>query len=159
MATNKVPMTVTGHQALKRELDNLKKVVRYEVIEAIEVARAHGDLSENAEYHAAKEQQSFVEGRIQELQGKLSNAEVIDPSTLSGERVVFGAYVTLFDFSVDQEKVYQIVGDDESDIKENKISFASPIARAIIGKTIGDEVTIVTPGGKRDVEIIDVEFR
>lgn len=156
---NKVPMTVAGHKALKSELDNLKKVVRYEVIEAIETARAHGDLSENAEYHAAKEQQSFVEGRIQELQGKLSNAEVIDPSTLGGERVVFGAYVTLFDFSVDEEKVYQIVGDDESDIKKGKISFASPIARAIIGKTVGDEVTIRTPGGNRDVEIVDVEFR
>lgn len=156
---NKIPMTVHGHKALKRELDNLKKVVRYEVIAAIETARAHGDLSENAEYHAAKEQQSFVEGRIQELQGKLSNAEVIDPQTLSGNRVVFGATVTLFDFAADEEKVYQIVGDDESDIKVNKISFASPIARAIIGKVPGDEVTIETPGGTREVEIVDVKFQ
>lgn len=156
---NKIPMTVHGHKALKRELDNLKKVVRYEVIAAIETARAHGDLSENAEYHAAKEQQSFVEGRIQELQGKLSNAEVIDPLTLSGKRVVFGATVTLFDFAADEEKIYQIVGDDESDIKVNKISFASPIARAIIGKVPGDEVTIETPGGTREVEIVDVQFQ
>jgi transcription elongation factor GreA len=157
--SNKVPMTIFGHQALKKELDHLKKVERHEVIEAIEVARAHGDLSENAEYHAAKEQQGFVEGRIQELQGKLSNAEVIDPSTLSGDRVVFGAHVTLFDFTSDEEKTYQIVGDDESDIKVNKISFASPIARAIIGKEIGEEVKIKTPGGEREVEIVDVEFR
>lgn len=156
--SNKIPMTVFGHKQLKAELDRLKKVERYKIIEDIETARAHGDLSENAEYHAAKEAQSFNEGRIQELQGKLSNAEVIDPSKLSGERVVFGAIVTLFDITDDVEKTYQIVGDDEADIQAMKISFASPIARAIIGKEVGDEVKINTPGGTREVEIEAVRF-
>jgi|SRR5690554_774748 len=156
--SNKIPMTVFGHKQLKAELDRLKKVERYKIIEEIEVARAHGDLGENAEYHAAKEAQSFNEGRIQELQGKLSNAEVIDPSRLSGDRVVFGAIVTLFDVTDNVEKVYQIVGDDEADIQAMKISFASPIARAIIGKEVGDEVKINTPGGTREVEIEAVRF-
>ena len=155
---NKIPMTKKGHQQLKEELDRLKKVERHKVIDEIETARAHGDLSENAEYHAAKERQGFVEGRIQELQGKISNAEIIDPSTMSGDRVVFGATVTIFDFSNDEENTYQIVGDDEADIKEDKISFSSPIARSIIGKRVGDEVQLKTPGGQKEIEIVDVEF-
>lgn len=155
---NKIPMTAIGHKRLKKELDELKRVERPKVIDDIETARAHGDLSENAEYHAAKERQGFVEGRIQELQAKLSNAEIIDPSTMSGERVVFGATVTIFDFNNDEEQTYQIVGDDEADIKEGKISYSSPIARAIIGKNVGEEVKIKTPGGTKEVEISDVEF-
>ena len=156
--SNKIPMTVFGHKQLKAELDRLKKVERYKIIEDIEVARAHGDLSENAEYHAAKEAQSFNEGRIQELQGKLSNAEVIDPTKLSGDRVLFGAFVTLFDLTDDVEKVYEIVGDDEADIQAMKLSYASPIARAIMGKEVGEEVKINTPGGTREVEIVGVRF-
>ncbi len=155
---NKIPMTREGHQRLKDELDKLKKVERPKIVEEIEVARAHGDLSENAEYHAAKERQGFVEGRIQELQGKIANAEVIDVSSMSGDRVVFGATVTIFDFSTDEEQTYKIVGHDEADIKEKKISYSSPIARAIIGKSVGQEVTISTPGGQKEVEIVDVEF-
>lgn len=156
---NKIPMTKHGHQQLKEELDRLKKVERHKVIDEIETARAHGDLSENAEYHAAKERQGFVEGRIQELQGKISNAEVIDPTTMSGDRVVFGATVTIYDFGTDEESTYQIVGDDEADIKEDKISFSSPIARSIIGKRVGDEVQLKTPGGQKEIEIVDVEFK
>jgi transcription elongation factor GreA len=155
---NKIPMTKHGFQELKKELDQLKKVERHKIIDEIETARAHGDLSENAEYHAAKERQGFVEGRIQELQGKISNAEIIDPSTMSGDRVVFGATVTIYDFGSDEENTYQIVGDDEADIKENKISFSSPIARSIIGKTVGQEVQLKTPGGQKELEIVDVEF-
>jgi transcription elongation factor GreA len=155
---NKIPMTRKGFEQLKEELDHLKRQERPNVVEEIETARAHGDLSENAEYHAAKERQGFVEGRIQELQAKISNAEIIDPSTMSGDRVVFGATVTIFDFSNDEESTYQIVGDDEADIKDQKISFSSPIARAIIGKSVGEEVTIKTPGGQKEVEIVDVEF-
>lgn len=155
---NKIPMTKKGHRQLKEELDRLKKVERPKVVDEIEVARAHGDLSENAEYHAAKERQGFIEGRIQELQGKISNAEIIDPSSMSGDRVVFGATVTIYDFDDDCEKTYQIVGDDEADIKENKISYSSPIARAMIGKRVGEELVIKTPGGNREIEIVEVEF-
>lgn len=155
---NKIPMTREGHQKLKDELERLKREERPKVVEEIEAARAHGDLSENAEYDAAKERQGFIEGRIKELKAKISNAEVIDPTDLSGDRVVFGATVTIFDFDSDEEKTYKIVGDDESDIKENKISYSSPIARAMIGKEVGEEVTINTPGGQREVEIMDVEF-
>lgn len=155
---NKIPMTKYGHKQLKEELDRLKKVERPKVIDEIETARAHGDLSENAEYHAAKERQGFIEGRIQELQAKISNAEVIDPATMSGDRVVFGATVTIYDFGTDEENTYQIVGDDEADIKENKISFSSPIARALIGKREGEEVQFKTPGGQKELEIVEVEF-
>lgn len=154
----KIPMTKEGKKRLQAELEQLKKVERPKVIDEIETARAHGDLSENAEYHAAKERQSFVEGRIQELQAKISNAQVIDVASLSGDRVMFGATITLYDFDKDEEVTYKIVGDDESDIKENKISFASPIAKALIGKEVAQEVQIRTPGGTRTVEIVDVEF-
>jgi transcription elongation factor GreA len=156
---SKIPMTVIGHRRLKEEFDRLKKVERPKVISDIEEARAHGDLKENAEYHAAKEKQGFIEGRIQELEGKLALAQIIDPSSLSGDRVVFGATVTLLDLESDEEKTYQIVGDDEADIKEAKISYTSPIARAMIGKEAGDEAVIKAPGGDRSVEILKVVFK
>jgi transcription elongation factor GreA len=155
----KIPMTQEGHEKLKEELQHLKTVERPKVVEAIETARGHGDLSENAEYDAAKERQGFIEGRIEELEGKIANARVIDPSDLSGDTVKFGATVTLFDFDDDEEKVYQIVGDDEADVKEQKISYSSPIAQALIGERVESEVTIETPGGEKLVEILDVEYK
>lgn len=154
-----IPMTAEGYRALREELDRLKKVERHKIVSEIETARAHGDLKENAEYHAAKEKQSFVEGRIKEIEIKLANAEVIDVTKLNGDRVMFGATVTIYDFDSDEEVNYKIVGDDESDLKHNKISFSSPIARALIGKSEGDETTIKAPGGDRVVEIIEVEFK
>lgn len=154
-----IPMTKEGHQRLKDELDRLKSEERPKVVAAIEEARAHGDLSENAEYDAAKDKQGFIEGRIREIQGKLAQAEVIDPTTLSGDRVMFGATVTIYDFDADEEFTYQIVGDDEADIKEKKISFSSPIGRALIGKSEGEETTIRAPKGDRVVEIMEVEFK
>jgi len=156
--SNRVPMTVDGHRKLKEELRHLKSVVRPAVTHEIEAARAHGDLSENAEYHAAKEKQSFTEGRIKELESKLALAEIIDPSKLSGERVVFGATVTLFDPDSEEETKYQIVGVDEADLKANKVSVTSPIARALIGKIVGDEVQVRAPGGNRAYEIAAVDF-
>lgn len=154
----KIPMTPEGFAALRDELKQLKKVERPKVVEAIEVARAHGDLSENAEYDAAKEKQGFIEGRIREVQGKLAHAEVIDVTTMDGDRVIFGSTVTIYDFNTDEEKTYKIVGDDESDLKDNKISYNSPIAKALIAKSEGDEVTIRTPGGNREVEIMEVQY-
>ena len=156
---NKVPMTVKGAEQLKNELHNLKTVERPRIIQAIAEARAHGDLSENAEYHAAKEQQSFVEGRIVEVEAKLSNAQVIDPKTVNAEgRVVFGAIVGLLDTERDQEVTYQIVGDDEADIDQGKISISSPIARALISKEEGEEVTVKVPDGERYYEILSVRY-
>ena len=155
----KIPMTRIGHRRLRKELKHLRSVERPKVVAEIEEARAHGDLSENAEYDAAKDKQGFIEGRIREIQGKLAQAEVIDPTTMSGDRVVFGATVTLYDFDEDEEFTYQIVGDDEADIKDKKISFSSPIARAMIGKSVGDEATIRAPKGNRIVEIMDVQFK
>ncbi len=156
---NKVPMTVEGAKALEEELQRLKTVERPRIIAAISEARAHGDLSENAEYHAAKEQQSFMEGRIAEIEGKLSNAQVIDPKTVKAEgRVVFGATVELFDETSDAEVTYQIVGDDEADIEANKISINSPIARALIGKEEGDEVEVQVPDGVRNYEILSIKY-
>lgn len=156
---DKVPMTVVGYQKLKDELKHLKTVERVETSKAIEVARAHGDLSENAEYHAAKERQGFIEGRIQEIESKLALAEVIDPRRLSGERVVFGATVTLSDTETEEEVTYQIVGLDEADLKACKISVTSPMARAMIGKSRGDEVSVRTPkGGAKEYEIVRVQF-
>lgn len=152
------PITKEGHLKLKEELKHLKSVERPAVVKAIEEARAHGDLKENAEYHAAKERQGFIEGRLQELNGKLSNCNVIDPTTLSGDKVVFGATVTLLDIDTDDEYTYKIVGEDEADLKASKISFNSPIARALIGKHSGDEVKVTIPKGKMDVEILSVEF-
>ncbi|MEC9412952.1 MAG: transcription elongation factor GreA [Pseudomonadota bacterium] len=154
-----VPITSRGAEALKEELKHLKMVARPEVVAAISEARAHGDLKENAEYHAAKEQQSFIEGRIQELESVLSNAQVIDPATLPKEgRVVFGVTVTLLNIDTDQEVKYQIVGDYESDIKLNRISVSSPIARALIGKEIDDVATVQAPGGNIEYEIIDIGY-
>ena len=156
---SKVPMTVEGARKLEEELNNLKKVERPRIIQAIAEARAHGDLSENAEYHAAKEQQSFIEGRIAEVEAKLSSAQIIDPKTVNAEgRVVFGATVDLLDTDSDAEVTYQIVGDDEADIEAGKISISSPIARALIGKEEGEEVTVKVPDGERYYEILAVRY-
>lgn len=156
---NKVPLTVRGAQKLREELQQLKTVDRPTVIDAIATAREHGDLKENAEYHAAREQQSFIEGRIQEIEGKLSNAEIIDVAKLdTGGRVVFGATVDLAEEESGDEITYQIVGEDEADIKARLISVTSPIARALIGKSIGDIATVLAPGGEKDYEILDVRY-
>lgn len=154
----KVPMLEEGYRALEAELKNLKSVERPAVVQAIEEARAHGDLSENAEYHAAKEKQGHIEGRIMELEGKISRAQVIDPTSLSGETVVFGATVTMLDEN-DDEVIYQIVGADEGDVKIGRISYQSPIARALIGKRVEDEVEVKAPGGDRYYEITKIEFK
>ncbi len=154
------PLTVTGAQRLREELDRLKSVERPNVIQAIAEARAHGDLKENAEYHAAREQQGFIEGRIKELESVLSHAQLIDVSKLNaGSRVVFGAIVELCDVESDETVLYQIVGDLESDIKIGLISISSPVARALIGKNEGDAVTILAPAGKRDFEIVSVRYQ
>jgi len=156
---NKHPMTVEGAAALRNELQKLKTNDRPQVIEAIATARAHGDLKENAEYHAAREQQSFIEGRIQELEGKLSNAQVIDITKLPNTgKVVFGTTVRLCHLQTEVETTYQIVGEDEANIKLNKISYSSPIGRALIGKQLDDTVIVKTPGGVVEYEIIAVEY-
>lgn len=152
------PITKTGYEKLKNELKRLTSVERPAVVQAIEEARAHGDLRENAEYHAAKERQGFIEGRLQEINGKLSNCKVIDPAVLSGDTVIFGATVTLLDLKTEGEMRYQIVGDEEADLNEKKISYSSPIARALIGKKAGAEITIRIPKGTLEVEVLDVEF-
>ncbi|MEP3048353.1 MAG: transcription elongation factor GreA [Roseibium sp.] len=154
----KVPMTSSGYVMLQDELKERTTGERPRIIDAIAEARAHGDLSENAEYHAAKEAQSHNEGRIVELEDKLSRAEVIDVSELSGNVVKFGATVYLIDEDTEEEKHYMIVGDVESDVKHNKVSISSPIARALISKTIGDSVEVAAPGGARSYEIVDVKF-
>ncbi len=151
-------MTAAGHVALKEELQRRQSVDRPEIIAAIAEARAHGDLSENAEYHAAKEQQSLNEGRVSELEDILSRAEIIDVTKLSGDSVKFGATVELADEDTDEESKYQIVGDQEADVKLGKISISSPIARALIGKSIGDSVEVSAPGGARSYEILSVKF-
>lgn len=153
----RVLLTASGAEKLREELKRLKKVERPRIIEAIAEARAHGDLSENAEYDAAKDQQGFIEGRISELESQLSMAEVIDPRTLNaGDRVVFGAWVDLYDVDDDVEVSYQIVGELEADLNNKQISVASPIGRALIGKHEGDEVNVDTPGGTRTYEIVKV---
>jgi transcription elongation factor GreA len=155
----KVPMTAKGAKRLREELENLKSVKRPEIIAAIAEARAHGDLKENAEYHAAREMQGFIEGRIKHLEGELSHAQIIDVGALAaGDRVVFGATVTLADMETDEEKKYQIVGELEADLKQGLIAISSPVARALIGKHQGDEVTIAAPGGSREYEIVAVEY-
>lgn len=153
------PMTKKGYEALSAELENLKKVQRPAVIEAIAEARAHGDLSENAEYHAAREQQSFIEGRIEELEAVVSRAQVIDPTTLSGDTVKFGATVTIVDEDTDEERSFQIVGDYDANSDEGRISISAPIARALIGKSEGDSVEVTTPKGKTFYEILSVSFQ
>ncbi|MFO8024106.1 transcription elongation factor GreA [Thiohalophilus sp.] len=155
------PMTAAGADKLRTELKDLKSVQRPKVIEAIATAREHGDLKENAEYHAAREQQSFIEGRIKEIEAALSNSEIIDVQAVGKNadgKVVFGASVELYDIEGDKEVTYQIVGEQEADIKQNLISITSPIARALIGKLEGDEVTVQAPGGDRDYEIVSVKY-
>jgi transcription elongation factor GreA len=154
----KVPMTVGGHAALEEELRRRQQEERPRIIQMISEARAHGDLSENAEYHAAKESQSLNEGRIAELEDKLSRAEVIDVSKLSGSTVKFGATVTVVDEDTEEEKRYQIVGEAEADVKSGRVSITSPIARALIGKKAGDSVEVKTPGGGKSYEILTVAF-
>ena len=156
---DKVPMTSQGYEALQSELKQLKSFERPAIIQAIAEAREHGDLSENAEYHAARERQSFVEGRIAELEDKTSRAEIIDPSKLVGDHIMFGATVTIADCDDDSEKVYQIVGEMESDIAAAKIAVTSPIARALIGKKTGDVVEVHSPGGTKDYEVVDIQFK
>ena len=156
---NRVPLTVSGAEKLRTELDKLKNVKRPQIIEAIATARAHGDLKENAEYHAAREQQSFAEGRIKEIEGKLSNAEVIDVTKVNANgRVVFGATVILADEDSHDEVTYKIVGEDEADIKQSMISVTSPIARAMIAKEEGDSITVEAPAGNKDYEIVEVRY-
>lgn len=155
-----IPITARGAEMLKAELVRLKSIDRPAVIQAIKEAREKGDLSENAEYDAARERQGFIEGRIQELEGKLSSLQIIDPAAVdAGERIVFGAMVELEEVSTGNRVEYQIVGDDEADIKSGLISISSPTARALIGKSIGDVATVVAPGGKREYEILDVRYR
>ena len=156
---SKTPMTARGAECLRQELTELKSEARPRVIAAIAEARAHGDLKENAEYHAAREQQGFIEGRIQEIEGKLSNAQIIDPTTLNaGGKVVFGATVVLLDMDSEEEVTYQIVGEDEADIKERRISVTSPVARALIGKEEGDVAQVQAPGGTREYEVVEVRY-
>lgn len=156
---NHPPITAAGATRLRAELEELKSVKRPAVIEAIAEARAHGDLKENAEYAAAREQQGFIEGRIKQLEGELSHAQIIDVSKLTaGDKVVFGATVTLLDTTTEQEVTYQIVGDLEADIKQRLIAISSPIARALIGKHEGDEVTLEAPGGTHEFEILEVKY-
>ncbi|MBX9403024.1 transcription elongation factor GreA [Lysobacter sp. BMK333-48F3] len=156
----RAPMTAKGAQRLRAELDELKTVKRPAVINAIAEARAHGDLKENAEYHAAREQQGFIEGRIKQLEAELSHAQIIDISQLNaGSKVVFGAIVELADVDTDEEKTYQIVGDLEADIKLGLIAISSPVARALIGKNEGDSVVIEAPGGTREYEIVGVSYQ
>jgi transcription elongation factor GreA len=156
---NRPPLTRAGADRLRAELERLKKTDRPQVIAAIAEARAHGDLKENAEYHAAREQQGFIEGRIQALEAALSTAQIIDLAKLNpGDKVVFGATVTVADINSGEETRYQIVGDLEADITHNRIAISSPIARALIGKAEGDEVVVMAPGGQRDLEIVEVEY-
>lgn len=155
---NKVPMTKAGADALQAELDDLKKVQRPRIVQAIAEAREHGDLKENAEYHAAREQQSFCEGRIQEIEGKLSYAQIIDVTSIpETEKVIFGSTVDIINVDTDEAVTYQIVGDDEANVKAGKISYSSPIARGLIGKSVGDEVSIQTPSGEVVYEIDNVK--
>ena len=154
----RIPMTAEGYAALEAELKNLKAVERPSVIQAIAEAREHGDLSENAEYHAAKERQSLIEGRIAELEDKTARADVIDTSRLSGETVKFGATVTVMDEDTEDEATYKIVGDDEADVKTGKVSLSSPIARAMIGKEEGDSVEVAAPGGAKSYEIVEIQW-
>jgi transcription elongation factor GreA len=155
---DKIPMTANGYSVLEQELRHRQQVERPRIIQAIAEARSHGDLSENAEYHSAKEAQSLNEGRVAELEDKLSRAEIIDVSKLSGSTVMFGATVTLIDEDTEEKKVYQIVGETEADVKAGRVSIGSPTARALIGKKVGDTVEVNTPGGGKSYEIVKVAF-
>ena len=156
---DKIPMTPEGHEALQEELKNLKTVERPAIVKAIAAAREHGDLSENAEYHAARERQSFVEGRIGELEDTTKRAEIIDTTKLKGKTVRFGAKVKLADEETDEEATYQLVGEFEADIEKRKISIMSPLGKALIGREIGDSVEVTTPNGVRYFEVVSVRFR
>lgn len=153
---DQIPVTKQGFAALKKELEKLKTVDRPEIIKAIEVARAHGDLSENAEYHAAKERQSFIEGRIGELSYKIGNAKVIDPESVAKDVVRFASRVLVENLDTEEEQEYMIVGEDEADIKKGKISVSSPLGSALIGKELGEEAIVQAPGGKRVYEVVDI---
>ena len=156
---NKVPMTIRGAEMLREELQKLKSGDRPRVIEAIAEARAHGDLKENAEYHAAKDQQGFIEGRIKEIEAKLSNTQIIDVTAIDAKgRIVFGSTVDLLEVELDKHSTYRIVGEDEADISKGLISFTSPIARAMIGRNVGDEVSFSAPGGEKHYEVIEVRY-
>ena len=155
---DKFPITINGERKLREELDHLTNVDRPRVIDAISIAREHGDLKENAEYHAAREQQSFIEGRIKDIKLKLSNAEIVDPKKITTDKVVFSAKVKLFDFESEKEIIYSIVGDDEADIKGSMISINSPIARSLIGKVEGDIVLVETPSGNKEFEILNISY-
>ncbi|MBI4688470.1 MAG: transcription elongation factor GreA [Nitrospirae bacterium] len=155
---NKVPMTKEGHQKLQQELERLLKIERPNNIKAIAEARAHGDLSENAEYHAAKERQSFIEGRIHEVQSKLAFAHVIDPSRISQDKIAFGATVKLCDTDTAEEKIFMLVGTDEADVKNGKISITSPVGKSLIGKSVGDTVTVKAPAKTMEYEILEIRF-
>jgi transcription elongation factor GreA len=155
----KIPMTADGFQRLEEELRHLKQTERPAVIRQIAEAREHGDLSENAEYHAARERQSFIEGRVGELEDKISRAEIIDVSKLSGKQIKFGATITVVDEDTDEKNSYQIVGPDEADIREKRLSITSPLARAVIGKKVGDTVEVTTPNGSKSYEIVKVAFK
>jgi transcription elongation factor GreA len=154
----KNPITPEGHVKLREELHHLKSVERPAIIQAIAVAREHGDLSENAEYHAARDRQSFIEGRVKDLENKLALAEVIDPTKLAGDRVAFGANVKLSNADTGEEVVYTILGADEADLAKGSISITSPLARSLIGKQVGDEVKVRMPGGERTYEVLDITF-
>ena len=156
--SNSVPMTVDGHRRLQEELKTLIRVERPKVVQDIAEARSHGDLSENAEYDAAKERQGFVEGRIQELNDKIARAQVIDPSAIKSDKIVFGATVTVFDIDTEKEATYQIVGEDEADIKDGKISITSPVGKALIGHRVDEEVRVVVPSGVRVYEITRIVY-
>lgn len=155
---NKVPITADGYNRLQEELKRLKSIERPAIIKQIAEAREHGDLSENAEYHAARERQGFIEGRVMELEDKIARAEVIDVSKLSGKTVKFGATVKLADEETDEEQTFQIVGEDEADVGQGRLSITSPLARALIGKTVGDSVEVSTPRGAKSYEVVGVKF-
>ncbi len=157
--SQKVPMTLAGAEQLRLELKRRKTEDRPRIVEAIATAREHGDLSENAEYHAAKEQQSFNEGRIQEIESIQAHAEIIDTAKIRSEKIVFGAHVTVADLETDDEVTYQIVGEDEADLEKGQISITSPMARAMIGKEEGDEIKVKAPGGTREFEVVEIEYR
>lgn len=156
--SDSVPMTAEGHQRLQEELKHLVRVERPKVVQDIAEARSHGDLSENAEYDAAKDRQGFIEGRIKELNHKIATAQVIDPTTIKSDKIVFGAKVTLFDVDTEKEVTYQIVGEDEADIKVGKISIVSPVGKALIGHSVDEEVNIVVPSGVKVYEVTDIEY-